>query len=88
MTAAADLDRPLQPLHHPRRRPAEHVVGRRGDERALDPAVRVGDVDVARARGVGLLGDRAHERRVLDLAVDEQLLAVARLTPARTSSRA
>ena len=73
----ADLDRALQPRDHPRRRPAEHLVGRRLDEGALDPAVRVGDVDEARAGGVGLLGDRAHERRVLVLGVDEQLLALA-----------
>ena len=33
------------------------------------------DVDVARARRVGLLGDGAHERRVLVLGLDEQLLA-------------
>ena len=77
----ADLDRPLEALHHPRRRPAEHLVGRRRDERALDPAVGVGDVDVARAGGVGLLGDRPHERRVLVLGVDEQLLALGEVDP-------
>jgi hypothetical protein len=72
----ADLDGALQARDHPRRRPPEHIVGRRLDEGALHPTVGVGDVDEARAGGVGLQRDRAHEGCVLVLGVQEQLLAL------------
>lgn len=77
----ADLDRALQARDHPRRRPPEHVVGRRLDKGALHPAVGVGDVDEARAGAVGLASERAHERRVLVLGVQEQLLALVEVDP-------
>ena len=45
------------------------------DVRAAHVLIRVEDVDVGGARGVGRPRDRAHERRVLDQRVDAQRLA-------------
>ena len=45
------------------------------DERASDVVVAVVDVDQPRLRAVRGLGDRAHERRMLDERIDEHGLA-------------
>ncbi len=75
---AAEL---LHALDEPRRRPREHVLARVLDVRAADVLVGEEDVDVAGAGHVGLLRDRAHERRVLDEAVDRQPLARLEVEP-------
>ncbi len=67
----------LEPLDRPLRSPLEHVVRALGDHRAPHVLVDVGHVDVASAAAVGHVGDLTHERRVLDQAEDEQVLAVA-----------
>ena len=67
----------VEPLDRPLRRPLEHVVRALGDHRAPHVLVDVGHVDIAGAVAVGHVGDLAHERRVLDQAEDEQVLAVA-----------
>ena len=51
----------VEPLHEPRRREAERVVGRVLDVRPADVLVGVEDVDEARARRVGLLALRREQ---------------------------
>ena len=53
----------------------QRVLRAAGHQRAAHPRIAVVDVDVRGAGAVGRLGDRAHQRRVLELGVDQQLLA-------------
>src|SRR2546423_669140 len=75
MTAATGLRGLMHAGHHPRRREAQRLVGALGHERAADPRVPELDVDRPRARAVRVLGDRAQELRLLDLAADVDVLA-------------
>jgi hypothetical protein len=76
------------PLDEPRRRVVERVVRRVRDPGGADGLVLVVDVDVARAAAVSGLRERASEQRVLDGAVDEQVLSSRRSRPTRTTSSA
>ena len=61
---------------------AKHVVlGGGRDVGAADVLVRVLDIDVAGAVGVGLTRDRACERHVLDERVDAENLAGLQVQP-------
>jgi len=67
----------LEALLSPGRRPVEHIVGALRDHRAADMLVAVPHVDVARARLVRDLRDRASERGVVDEGVHEHVLPLA-----------
>src|SRR3954447_7593053 len=63
-------------LDRPWRRVLESVIRPLGDERPTDERVAILDVDVARAGPVGVGDDGAHERRLVDLRLDEHVLAL------------
>jgi hypothetical protein len=67
----------LHPCQRPWRRPLEQVVVGVLDQSPRHELVAVEDVDPASARLVRGLGDRTGERRVLDVAVDVEVLALA-----------
>ena len=67
----------LDPGEQPRRRVLEHRLRRVTQERATDELVAVGDRDELGTGFVGDVRDRAGERRMLDEAGDEELLATA-----------
>ena len=75
----AELAGARDALDEPRRRVVERVVGRVRDPGRADGLVLVVDVDVARAAAIPGLRERAGERRVLDGAVDEQVLPLAKV---------
>src|SRR5581483_6252661 len=71
----------LDALEQPRRRPADDVLRR---VRSLLPAqvdVDIERVDAPRALGVGDAGDRANERRMLDVREERDVLALLEVDP-------
>src|SRR5262249_2548401 len=60
----------------PRRRPLEGLVGRVLEHRATNVLVAVERLHVTCARAVRLVCDHAHERRLLDVAEDLQVLSL------------
>ena len=65
----------LESLDEPGRSPRQRLVGTQLDERPVDVLIEMEDVHEARARPVAGASELAHERRVLDVAVDVQELS-------------
>ena len=73
------LDRVLEPLELPPRGHPEGIVGRSGDMGAMDPGIGQQHVYVRGAMGVGVLGDRSHQRRVRGFGMDQERLPLAQI---------